>query len=97
MAWLTLLLVVNKKYHFITPGQSSTSLQRRSTIALQTCSLHNVRMTPSSLIRHAILLACALSANAAAQSFAPDYFEQSGVSANIRTRAEAMPHPAGYA
>jgi len=33
-------------------------------------------MTPSSLIRHAVLLACALSANAAAQSFAPDYFKQ---------------------
>jgi hypothetical protein len=33
-------------------------------------------MTPSSLIRHAVLLACALSADAAAQSFAPDYFKQ---------------------
>lgn len=33
-------------------------------------------MTPPSLIRHAVLLACALTANAAAQSFVPDYFKQ---------------------
>ncbi|EEF23420.1 conserved hypothetical protein, partial [Ricinus communis] len=48
----------------------------RSAIALQTCSLHNVWMSPSALLRHAALLACALTANAAAQSFAPDYFRQ---------------------